>query len=99
MPVHARRTTTHGDTPEHDVNPGCDRDPRLSAPIHLGAGPVPGDPRESFVELLENYPNVIAYVAGHTHEHRLIPFSRRGRARSGGRSTPRRPRTGRSSTA
>jgi Ca2+-binding RTX toxin-like protein len=67
---------SHGDTPEHDVNPGCDRDPRVSTPLHLGEDPVPGDPRESFVELLQNYPNVIAYVAGHTHEHRLIPFSR-----------------------
>ncbi|CAN5496866.1 hypothetical protein BH20ACT15_BH20ACT15_06150 [soil metagenome] len=67
---------THGDTPAHDANPGCDRDPRDSVPIHLGTDPVPGDPRESFVELLENYPNVLAYVAGHTHEHRLIPFTR-----------------------
>ena len=67
---------THGDTPEHDVNPGCDRDPRVSAPMHLGTDPVAGDPRESFVELLDDYPNVLAYVAGHTHEHRLIPFTR-----------------------
>ena len=67
---------SHGDTPEHDINPGCDRDPRVSAPIHLGTDPVPGDPRESFVELLDDYPNVLAYVAGHTHEHRLIPFTR-----------------------
>jgi uncharacterized repeat protein (TIGR01451 family) len=66
----------HGDTPEHDHNPGCDRDPRLSAPIHLGTDPLPGDPRESFVELLAKYPNVISYVAGHTHEHKLLPFTR-----------------------
>jgi uncharacterized repeat protein (TIGR01451 family) len=66
----------HGDVPEHDVNPGCDRDPRLSSPVHLGTDPVPGDPRESFVELLDKYPNVISYVAGHTHEHRLLPFTR-----------------------
>jgi uncharacterized repeat protein (TIGR01451 family) len=60
----------------HDVNPGCDLDPRLSTPIHLGEDPVPGDPRVSFVELLDNYPNVLAYVPGHTHEHRIIPFTR-----------------------
>ncbi len=36
--------------------------------------PTPGE--KSFVELLADYPNVIAYVAGHTHEHRLIPFNR-----------------------
>lgn len=67
---------SHGDTPEHDTNPGCDRDPRPSAPVHLGADPQPGDPRESFVELVDKYPNMIAYVAGHTHEHRLLPFAR-----------------------
>lgn len=68
---------SHGtDDPQHDTNPGCDRDPRPSAPIHLGTDPQPGDPRESFVELLDQYPNVISYVAGHTHEHRLLPFAR-----------------------
>jgi uncharacterized repeat protein (TIGR01451 family) len=64
------------DSHDHDINPGCDVDPRLSTPLHLGEDPVPGDPRESFVELLDGYPNVLAYVAGHTHEHRLIPFTR-----------------------
>jgi uncharacterized repeat protein (TIGR01451 family) len=65
-----------GDTPPHDVNPGCDLDPRPSEPIHLGSDAQAGDPRESFVELLDGYPNVLAYVAGHTHEHKLIPFTR-----------------------
>ena len=70
---------THGDTPEHDVNPGCDLDPRVSEPIHLGEDPEPtqgNDPRESFVELLDQYPNVVTYVAGHTHDHKLIPRER-----------------------
>jgi hypothetical protein len=69
-------TDTHGDTPEHDPNPGCDYDPRSSEPIHLGQDPVPGDPRESLVELLDQYPNVLSYVAGHTHSNKVTPFTR-----------------------
>jgi hypothetical protein len=57
----------------HDPNPGCDLDPRFSQPLHLGESPSPG---ESFVDLLARFPNVIAYVSGHTHEHRLTPFPR-----------------------
>jgi uncharacterized repeat protein (TIGR01451 family) len=60
----------------HDPNPGCDADPRISEPIHLGQDPQPGDPRVSFVELLEKYRNVIAYVPGHTHENRITRFIR-----------------------
>jgi hemolysin type calcium-binding protein len=48
----------------HDINPGCDVDPRSSSPIHLG-----GD----FVNLLCQYPNVVAHVAGHSHENRVDP--------------------------
>jgi hypothetical protein len=66
----------HGDVPEHDRNPGCDLDPRSSEPIHLGRDPQPGDPRESFVELLDRYPNVVAYIAGHTHENNIESFPR-----------------------
>jgi uncharacterized repeat protein (TIGR01451 family) len=61
------------DTPPHDVNPGCDLDPRPSAPIHLGTTNAGG---ESFVSLLDRFPNVIAYVAGHTHRHNLDVFER-----------------------
>jgi hypothetical protein len=65
-----------GDNPEHDVNPGCDLDPRPSTPLHLGRDPVAGDPRESFVELLDKYPHVVSYISGHTHENNIEPFTR-----------------------
>jgi uncharacterized repeat protein (TIGR01451 family) len=68
----------HGDTPEHDQNPGCDLDPRPSEPLHLGRDPQPGDPRESFVELLDRFPHVVSYIAGHTHENNVEPFTRTG---------------------
>jgi 3',5'-cyclic AMP phosphodiesterase CpdA len=60
----------------HDHNPGCDLDARLSSPIHLGEDLVPGDPRESLVELVRRFPHVMAFVAGHTHENKITPFTR-----------------------
>jgi 3',5'-cyclic AMP phosphodiesterase CpdA len=51
-------TDRHG----HDRNPGCDIDPRSSSPIHLGG---------ELAQLLTANPNVIAYVAGHTHASRV----------------------------
>jgi metallophosphoesterase (TIGR03767 family) len=54
--------------------PGCDRDPRKSTPIHRG---VVG--KRSVSALLEGTPNVVAYVAGHTHANRVRFFrGRRG---------------------
>jgi metallophosphoesterase (TIGR03767 family) len=47
----------------HDVNPGCDLDPRLSTPLHLG---------NDLRLLLSAHPHVIAYVAGHTHENEVL---------------------------
>jgi metallophosphoesterase (TIGR03767 family) len=49
----------------HDINPGCDLDPRSSQPIHLEADTV---------ELLHEFPNVIAWVAGHLHVNKVDAF-------------------------
>lgn len=51
----------------HDrLNPSCDRDPRPSTPLHDG---------QDLRDLLLAHPNAIAYVAGHTHENQILPFS------------------------
>jgi metallophosphoesterase (TIGR03767 family) len=47
----------------HDINPGCDLDPRSSLPVHLGA---------DLTTLLNAHPNVVAYVTGHTHENKVL---------------------------
>jgi uncharacterized repeat protein (TIGR01451 family) len=65
-----------GDTPEHDRNPGCDPDPRFSQPLHFGDPEQAsqfGSNAKTFTELMAEHSNVIAYVAGHTHEHQLLP--------------------------
>ncbi len=49
----------------HDVNPGCDLDPRSSSPIHLEADAV---------KLLHEFPNAIAWVAGHSHDNLVNSF-------------------------
>jgi uncharacterized repeat protein (TIGR01451 family) len=73
-------THSHGDTPEHDTNPGCDQDPRASTPLHFGepSQRPPGNTDETISELFTRFPDVIAYVAGHTHENRVTPFTRPG---------------------
>ena len=58
---------TTDDTHGHDVNPGCDLDPRNSSPIHLG---------DDLAGLLHDHPNVITYIAGHTHEQNIDGFER-----------------------
>ena len=52
--------------------PGCDRDPRASKPLRLGA---------DLQRLLLAHTRVVAYVAGHTHENRITAFER---GRNGG---------------
>jgi metallophosphoesterase (TIGR03767 family) len=50
----------------HDLNPGCDVDPRSSTPIHLGA---------DLEALLFQHPHVIAWVAGHSHVNAVEPHA------------------------
>jgi uncharacterized repeat protein (TIGR01451 family) len=73
-------THSHGDTPEHDHGVGCDADPRASTPLHYGepGQRPPGSTDETLSELLTRFPHVIAYVAGHTHENNVEPFTRPG---------------------
>src|SRR5215211_8039879 len=66
-PDEAAPVCTVNDEHGHDVNPGCDRDPRASTPLHQG-----NDIRDLFLR----YPAVIAYVAGHSHDNRVNPFAR-----------------------
>ncbi|HWN72516.1 MAG TPA: hypothetical protein VNN15_01780 [Solirubrobacterales bacterium] len=56
---------TVNDSHGHDVNPGCDLDPRLSFPIHL---------ESDAVNLLHEFPNAIAWVAGHSHDNVVDAF-------------------------
>jgi metallophosphoesterase (TIGR03767 family) len=53
----------------HDGNPGCDRDPRSSQPIHDGV---------DFTALLHKYPHAIAFVAGHSHINDVVPYPKDG---------------------
>ena len=45
---------------------GCDADPRKSTPLHRGLAGA-----KNVRDLFLKYPNVIAYVAGHTHANRI----------------------------
>ncbi len=46
--------------------PGCDRDPRRSTPLHRGT-----EGARTVRALFVRTPNVVAYVAGHTHANRV----------------------------
>lgn len=58
---------------------GCDSDPQSSEPLHFG---MSGD--EPVLDLLLKYPNVVAYVNGHTHHNAVRSFSRKGGSVPGG---------------
>jgi hypothetical protein len=64
-PDEAATRCTVGDEHGHDVNPGCDRDPRRSTPLHFG---------DDLVRLFHRFPSVIALVAGHSHENAIEPY-------------------------
>ncbi|MCO5314638.1 MAG: metallophosphoesterase [Solirubrobacterales bacterium] len=49
--------------------PGCDADPRNSAPVRLAADAQ---------ALMLRYPNAIAWVAGHSHVNRIKPYHAAG---------------------
>ncbi len=72
------QNSTDEDVPPCDdrrtAGPGCDGDPRTSTPLHFGP---------DLQQLLLDHPAVIAYVAGHTHEHKITPFQRSGGAPGG----------------
>ena len=71
VPDEAAAECTIEDDHSHDTNPGCDRDPRDSQPLHGG---------KDLEALFHRFPNVLAYVAGHSHESEVQPFdsNRRG---------------------
>jgi metallophosphoesterase (TIGR03767 family) len=53
----------------HDINPGCDLDPRSSQPIHL---------ESDAVALLHEFPIAIAWVSGHSHVNKVDAFPAAG---------------------
>ena len=69
-----RRTDENAGKCEPVDEPGCDTDPRPSTPLHRGlVGPF------SVGKLFKRNPNVVAYVAGHTHVNDVRFFrGRRG---------------------
>jgi metallophosphoesterase (TIGR03767 family) len=62
---------TEPDEHGHDTNPGCDRDPRPSEPLHLG---------DELKELLLAHPHVVALVSGHSHNNRVASYKSEGGA-------------------
>ena len=53
---------------------GCDRDPRKSTPLHLG---LTG--KKTIRDLMLKYPNVIAFVTGHSHRNEIKSFNKSGK--------------------
>ncbi len=65
VPDEAAPACSAPDEHGHDVNPGCDVDPRLSTPIHLGP---------DLLALLHRYPHAVAWVAGHSHVNDVTAY-------------------------
>jgi metallophosphoesterase (TIGR03767 family) len=65
VPDEAAAPCSANDPHGHDVNPGCDRDPRASTPLALG---------DELEALLHRYPRVVSYVAGHSHENQVQAY-------------------------
>lgn len=53
---------------------GCDRDPRRSTPLHRGTRG-----KETIRDLMLKYPNVIAFVTGHSHRNEIKAFNKNRR--------------------
>lgn len=66
-PDEAASPCSESDGHGHDRNPGCDRDPRDSSPLHLG---------EDVANLFLAHPHVVAFVAGHSHNNRVSFYQR-----------------------
>ncbi len=64
VPDESAPPCTGPDSHGHDANPGCDIDPRDSRPIHLGP---------DLEALLFEFPNAIAWIAGHSHVNSVEP--------------------------
>jgi 3',5'-cyclic AMP phosphodiesterase CpdA len=64
------RDPATGEDRQAIIGPGCDRDPRDSR--------KPGEPSphqgEDLEELLHQFPNVLALIAGHSHENAVRPY-------------------------
>jgi hypothetical protein len=75
IPDEAAQPCTAPDQHGHDQNPGCDLDPRASTPIHQG---------DDLRALLSSHRNVIAYVAGHTHENKVLACGHEDGCAAGG---------------
>jgi metallophosphoesterase (TIGR03767 family) len=74
---HHTMATMSNRTPDEAAGPctppkaGCDADPRKSTPLHRGTAG-----KKSVRALLLKYRNVIAYVAGHTHDNDIRLFKK-----------------------